>query len=136
MSSYLTFYIVPKEEGSKPISLLSYSRSNEIYQYVNDAINPAYAGLEGETQYTELTKDRISRVIEDLESDIRQARTRVSEYERHAAGNFKVIEEIISQKEYIKDLENALITVKFIEEIVEEADKSWSDYDKVLCNVD
>lgn len=135
MSSYLTFYIVPKE-GSKPISLLSYSRSNEIYQYVNDAINPTYAGLEGEIQYTELTKECISRVIEDLESDIKQAKARVSEYERHAAGNFKVIEEIIGQKEYIKDLENALITVKFIEEIVEEANKPWSDYDKVLCNVD
>lgn len=32
MSSYLTFYIVPKEEGSKPIALLNYSRNNGIYR--------------------------------------------------------------------------------------------------------
>ena len=38
MSSYLTFYAVPKEEGTKPISLISYSRNNEIYQYFNDNI--------------------------------------------------------------------------------------------------
>ena len=40
MSSYLTFYAKSKDEGSKPIPLVSYSRNNEIYQQFNDIIHP------------------------------------------------------------------------------------------------
>ena len=31
MSSYLTFYIVPKAEDSKPLDLICYSRNTHIY---------------------------------------------------------------------------------------------------------
>ena len=68
MSSYLTFYIVPKEEGSKPISLIGYSRSSEIYQYFNDSINPAYVGTGDKINYTELTVSHVDKVINDLQS--------------------------------------------------------------------
>ena len=36
MSSYLTFYVVPKAEGSKPLSLICYSRNTHIYQYFDE----------------------------------------------------------------------------------------------------
>ena len=136
MSSYLTFYIVPKEEGSKPIALLNYSRNNDIYQYFVDNVRVAFIGMEENPQYTELTEEKIDWVIHDLKSDISKAQKRVEEYEHHVDGNMDIIEEIISQKDYIADLKYALSETEFIKQFVTEATHSWSDYNKVLCNVD
>ena len=136
MSSYLTFYIVPKEEGSKPIALLNYSRNNDIYQYFVDNVRVTFVGIEENPQYTELTEEKIDWVIHDLKSDISKAQKRVEEYEHHVDGNMDIIEEIISQKDYIDDLKYALSETEFIKQFVTEATHSWSDYNKVLCNVD
>jgi hypothetical protein len=136
MSSYLTFYIVPKEEGSKPIALLNYSRNNDIYQYFVDNVRVTFIGMEENPQYTELTEEKIDWVIHDLKSDISKAQKRVEEYEHHVDGNMDIIEEIISQKDYIDDLKYALSETEFIKQFVTEATHSWSDYNKVLCNVD
>lgn len=136
MSSYLTFYIVPKEEGSKPIALLNYSRNNDIYQYFVDNVRVTFVGMEENPQYTELTEEKIDWVIHDLKSDISKAQKRVEEYEHHVDGNMDIIEEIISQKDYIDDLKYALSETEFIKQFVTEATHSWSDYNKVLCNVD
>lgn len=135
MSSYLTFYILPKEENSKPIALLSYSRNTDVYQYYNDNANPPFIGLE-EPQYGEVTLEKMDWVLDDLKTDIDRALTRVSEYEKHVSGNMDIIEEIISQKEYIKDLQKALNKLEFIRDIVEESTHSWTSFSKVLCNVD
>lgn len=135
MSSYLTFYIVPKEENSKPISLISYSRNSEVYQYFNDVLHVTYIGIE-ETQYTELNVSKVDEVISELKNDIDKAQKRVSEYEKHASGNAELIEDIISQKEWIEDLEYTLHKVEFIRDIVYESSCSWNSYNKVLCNID
>ena len=136
MSSYLTFYIVPKEEGSKPISLISYSRNNEVYQYFNDSIRPAYVGNGDEINYTELTVSHVDKVIEDLKCDIDKSKARLYEYEKYASGNLEIIEEIINQKDYINDLEGTLYQIYCIRNIVEESTYDWNDYNKVLCNID
>lgn len=136
MSSYLTFYIVPKEEGSKPISLISYSRSNEIYQYFNDSLSISYAGNGDEINYTELTVSHVDKVIEDLKCDIDKSKTRLQEYEKHASGNLEIIEEILNQKDYLNDLEGTLYQIYCIRNIVEESTYDWNDYNKVLCNID
>lgn len=136
MSSYLTFYIVPKEEGSKPISLISYSRSNEIYQYFNDSLSISYAGNGDEINYTELTVSHVDKVIEDLKCDIDKSKTRLQEYEKHASGNLEIIEEILNQKDYLNDLEGTLYQIYCIRNIVEESTYNWNDYNKVLCNID
>lgn len=136
MSSYLTFYIVPKEEDSKPIALLNYSRNTDIYQYFVDNIIIAFFGMENDPQYTELTEEKINCVIHDLESDIDRAQKRIEEYERHVDGNMDIIEEIISQKDYINNLKYTLSEIKFIKQFITEATYSYSDYNKVLCNVD
>lgn len=136
MSSYLSFYLVPKAEDSKPLCLMSYSRSSGVYQYFNDTIHPAYIGMGDETQYTELTVSKVDEVLEELRNDISKAQKRVAEYEKQAAGNSEIIEYIIEQKEYIEDLEWALHKIEFIKDIVVEADYSFGDYNKVLCNVD
>ena len=137
MSSYLTFYLVPKAEGSKPLGLISYTRSSNVYQYFNDNLHVKYiTNSEGETQYTELTTDMVDEVLDDLKNDISKAEKRILEYEKHASGNTEIIEYILEQKEYIEDLNWALYKIQFIRDLVYEASCSWNEYNKVLCNVD
>lgn len=135
MSSYLTFYIKTKEENSKPLHLISYSRNTEIYQYFCENVHPVYIGLE-EIQYTELSVNNVELVIEDMENDIGKAKKRIEEYEKYANGNQEIIEEILNWKEYIEDLEYWLHKVRFIKDLVQEASYPWTSYDKILCNVD
>lgn len=135
MSSYLTFYAKSKDENSKPIPLVSYSRNNEIYQQFNDTIHPAYISNSDECQYTKLTVEQVDSVIKEIESDLKKARVRLEEYNRHASGNMDMIEYIIEQKEYIEDLEYTLNRTKFIRELVSDTSYSWSNHE-ILCNVD
>lgn len=134
MSSYLTFYVVPKEKGAKPISLISYSRNSEIYQYFNDNIRVAYIGME-EPQYTELTSDEVRLVLDDVIRDISKAEKRVFEYEKHAAGNSEIIDEILSVKDYLETLYHCRSRIEFIQEIVEDV-KYNDDLKAIYCNVD
>lgn len=135
MSSYLTFYIVPKEENSKPLKLISYSRNTDIYRYFNETINPVYIGID-EIQYTELTVSKIDMVLEEIKNDLEKAISRVSVYEKHVCGKADLIEDIISQNEYINELKVLVNNIEFIKKIVIETSYSWSDYNKVLCNID
>lgn len=136
MSSYLTFYLVPKAEDSKPLNLINYSRNTDVYQYFEEVLHVAYIGNGDEKQYTELDTSKVDRVLEELKNDISKVQKRMAEYEKHANGNAEIIEEVISQKEYIEDLEWALHKIEFIRDIVVEATYSYCDYNKVLCNVD
>lgn len=136
MSSYLTFYIKTKEENSKPLHLISYSRNTDIYKYFYENVHPAYIGIDEDTKYSELSVNDIELVIEDMENDISKVKKRIEEYEKHADGNQEIIEEILNWKEYIEDLEYWLHKVKFIKDLVQEASYSWTSYDKILCNVD
>lgn len=135
MSSYLTFYARSKDEGSKPISLVSYSRNNEIYQQFNDTIHPVYIGNSDECQYTKLTVEQVDSVIKEIESELRKARFRLKEYDKHASGNMDMVECIIEQKEYIEDLEYTLHRTMFIRELVSDSSYSWSKHE-ILCNID
>ena len=135
MSSYLTFYARTKDEGSKPIPLVSYSRNNEIYQQFNDIINPVYIGNSDECQYTKLTVEQVDSVIKEIESELRKAMLRLEEYTKHASGNMDMVEYIIEQKEYIEDLEYTLHRTMFIRELVSDSSYSWSKHE-ILCNID
>lgn len=135
MSSYLTFYARSKDEGSKPIPLVSYSRNNEIYQQFNDIIHPAYIGNSDECQYTKLTVEHVDSVIKEIESELRKVKFRLEEYTKHASGNMDMVEYIIEQKEYIEDLEYTLYRTMFIRELVSDSLYSWSRHE-ILCNID
>ena len=135
MSSYLTFYAKSKDEGSKPIPLVSYSRNNEIYQQFNDIIHPVYIGNSNECQYKTLNVEQIDSVIKEIESELRKVKFRLEEYTKHASGNMDMVEYIIEQKEYIEDLEYTLYRTMFIRELVSDSLYSWSNHE-ILCNID
>ena len=132
MSSYLSFYLVPRAHPEEKLLLQSFSRSNEVYQRFSDNLNIAYAG--NEEKYTKLTVSDVESVIQDLDGDIAKAEARRVEYEKFCHGNSELIEEIISTKEYIRDLQSTRDYISFIRDILTDLD--YSGFSDVLCNVD
>lgn len=138
MSSYLSFYIVPKrksdKEEKKHIIIASYSRSSEIYQRFYENLGVAY--IADEQKYTTLSKEDIYRVKSDLKEDIEKTVKRYTEFERYAKDNPDYINEIIELKEYAEDLEYWKAKISFLQDIVEEAGMYSSGIEEVCCNID
>ena len=132
MSSYLSFYLVPKAHPEERLLLQSFSRSNEVYQRFFDNLSIAHAG--NEEKYTKLTVSDVESVIQDLDGDIAKAEARRVEYEKFCHGNSELIEEMISTKEYIRDLQSTRDYISFIRDIL--ADLDYSGFSDVLCNID
>lgn len=132
MSSYLSFYLVPKAHPEERLLLQSFSRSNEVYQRFFDNLSIAHAG--NEEKYTKLTVSDVESVIRDLDDDIAKAEARRVEYEKFCHGNSELIEEMISTKEYIRDLQSTRNYISFIRDIL--VDLDYSGFSDVLCNID
>lgn len=136
MSSYLSFYIVPKRKSEKEpkqhLILAAFSRSNEIYQYFNENVNPAWSG-DGET-YTHLDKEEVGLVMGDISKDIESYKARLVEYERFANNNPEYIEEIVQMKKDISDLEYWRGMAAFIDEMVDSANY-YDTIEEVCCNI-
>lgn len=103
-----------------------------MYQRFFDNLSIAYAG--NEEKYTKLTVSDVESVIRDLDDDIAKAEARRVEYERFCHGNSELIEEMISTKEYIRDLQSTRDYISFIRDIL--ADLDYSGFSDVLCNID
>ena len=142
MSSYLTFYLVPKGEDKKPLALMSYNRNSEIYQAYYENAHPAFYGNGDEPNYTELTKDLSHYVVSELKEDL-------DKYEKNHEAKIKALQalpklegealeeylqETSSGVEYINDLKDTLKFADFIDDIV--SDLEFSDFEKVLINID
>ena len=142
MSSYLTFYLVPKGKDKKPLALISYSRNSDIYQAYYENANPAFYGNGDEPNYTELTKDLSHYVVNKLREDL-------SKYEKSHEAKVKALQalpklegealeeylqETSSGIEYINDLRDTLKFADFIDDIV--SNLEYSDFEKVLINID
>lgn len=147
MSSYLNFYLVPKKteedtKEQKPLLFTSYSRASDIYHVYKDNLNISYAGIE--VQYTELTESDASLVIEDVKNNLEKAKigleNRSHTYKelpnlsQEIVNNF--IEDYSSTQEYIKELEDTLKELQFIANIVSDISIGFTDFEKVLINID
>lgn len=133
MSSYLTFYLQRKNE--KPITLISYSRSDELYQYFYENTNMKEDVQYDTEYYTTISCEDVDDVISELTQSINNINTRIIEYEKHVDGNIEIIDEIISLKDYLETLNDTLIRTRFIKDLVLEANHGYADYTAVLCNI-
>ena len=142
MSSYLTFYLVPKGEDKKPLAFMSYSRNSDIYQAYYEHANIAFYGNEDNPNYTELTKDLSHYVVNELREDLNKieksheakvkALQALPKLEGEALEEY--LQETTSTVEYINDLKDTLKFTGFIDDIV--SDLEYSDFEKVLINID
>lgn len=151
MSSYLSFYLVPKKEVTKypegrekivklsegvPLKFTSYSRNNEIYQAFNDAIHPAYCGMED--KYTELTTEKMNSVINHyrykLEEEKKAYTNRCEVLKAVGSKEWDNIQDLLLLKEDISLKEQTLEELVMLKDLFEEI--KYGDFEKVLCNVD
>ena len=144
MSSYLTFYLVPKKTRKKydfnkddGHTETEVSRNNEIYRAFSETLNPAYAGME--EKYTELTSKGCKDVIYDLECEIKSTEKRLAiNYKMLKEGGYssELWEDIHSMEEYLSEQKETLDEVKYISRLVYECTEGYNDFEKVLINID
>lgn len=136
MSSYISFYIVPKrksdKESKKHIILTAYSRSSDIYQYFDKNIHPVWSG--NEEKYTVLTLKDIDYVLKDLGNDIDRLQKRLNEYEKYSQGNPEYIDDILSLKESIQDLSSWKSKISFIADILNDM-PCYQEIEEICCNL-
>lgn len=138
MSSYLTFYLVPKGNDKKPLALMAYSRNSDIYQAYYENAHPAFIGNGDEPNYTELTSEMALQVVNAAKEDLKKAETalnnRIAAYKELGNMSDEAIQDIAETKDYIKDLKYNLIELQCIYCWV--GDIEYSDFEKVLINID
>ena len=155
MSSYLTFYLVPKKSKTKyvrienndiveekvqltqePLALMSYCRSSEIYQAYYENCHPAYAG--SEDKYSELTYNESKYVCEEYEDNILRTKKRLDSLYKIIKEKYdpELVEEIMSAEDYINECKETLETLRNISRIVYEVTEGYGDFEKVLINID
>lgn len=145
MSSYLTFYLVPKNTepiNKKPMALMSYSRNSDIYRAYYENAHPAFIGNGETTNYTELTKELSHEVVDELRNDLikyeKQHEAKVKALQALPKLEGETLEEYLQETtstiDYINDLKDTLKFVEFIDDIV--SDLKYSDFDKILINID
>ena len=157
MSSYLTFYLVPKktkkqydyskDDGrteieielstGKPLRLMTYSRNSDVYQAYYETLNPAYCGME--EKYTDVTYEDANRVVREFENDIKRTEdTLAVDYKmlKESGYNSDLWEEIQSTEKYLKEQKESLESLKYVADIVREVYDGYNDFEKVLINID
>ena len=147
MSSYLTFYLVPKKEkleNQEPLTLISFSRSSNIYQAFQENASVAFIGNGDKPNYTEITKDLITSLEKSLQEDFDKAKSRneaklkalkeLPELKGEALEEY--LYESTEMSEYIEELKNTLNHVDFISSIICDIDLGYTDFEKVLANID
>lgn len=157
MSSYLSFYLVPKKTRKKynydsekgntteevklsegvPLLLMSYSRGNPVYQAYNETLDVAYAGME--EKYTELSYEDAKRVVDEFEEDLKKSERRLEiNYKmlKESGYNSELWEEIHSTETYIDEEKETLEELKNIQNLIYEITRDFTDFEKVLINVD
>lgn len=125
--NHLTFYAKPKD-GGKPIDIISFSRSTEIYQYFTDHLKIT-------SDFTKISENDVREVQLILTTDIYRNKMRLETYEKYAHINADLVEEVIGIKEYIGQLTKAKFYIDFIMLMVEESELSYSRSSEICCTV-
>lgn len=137
MSSYLSIYGVERATDNK-LLLVSYSRSNGVYQAINDNMSVVFDNGE-EPQYSEITLENITDAMDDVKKDIDDANRRINEFEKIAFRKVDSIDEESLEKmeeeqpspeydDYVDENEKMDI-FEIVNEIL-----SWKEYvDELYC---
>lgn len=149
MSSYLTIYgkLKPEYKVEKPISLLSVSRNNDLYQAFHES-GVAYiygnavdiSDENPEMQYTEITVEKLNEIRSSLNETIKSTQERIDLIEKNlpekSSERLEMLQEVLSWKEYLEDNKRTLHEIDFINIMLNEVKYNYSPFEKLLCNVD
>ena len=154
MSSYLTFYLVPKktkthykEDGTseevevskgEPLALMSFSRNSSIYRNFYEYLHPTYIGM-GEPKYDELKEGDIKSIIyqlqEELEDSKKSHQNKIEVLkELGATPDLDTLNQLIEEKDILKEQEEDLEALKWLNSFF--SNIKYSDFEKILMNID
>lgn len=125
--NHLTFYVRPKD-GGKPVDILTFGRSTEVFQYFTDHLKLS-------SEFTKISENDIREIQSVLTTDIYRNKMRLETYEKYAHINADLVEEVIGIKEYIGQLTKAKFYIDFIMLMVEESELSYSRSSEICCTV-
>lgn len=126
MSSYMSVFLSFKGSDEKHM-IYTVSRSNDFYQAIIENIHINYSGEE--TVYNELTESDLSKVLADIREEYRGYEKRLTEYEKYAANNPDYINDILSLKERIEELNAVYTQIMFLRDMFDE------DYNSDVTNM-
>lgn len=130
MSSYMSIYVSFKEKEDKHL-IYCVSRSNELYQTLNENLHLQFSG--SETIYNEVTELDLSNVLTDIRTEYKSYEKRLVEYEKYAANNPEYINDILALKEQIDLNNDTYAKISFLRDML---DEYYSDVDKMYITVD
>lgn len=134
MSSYLNIYLKPK--GKEDMLLLdSFSRNTTIYSTFQE-INPAFIGNGEEYNYSKVTIEDLDYLINDIRSDIEKYNERLNLYERSISYTPKMVDDIMTLKEMLKDAIYTRVTLEAYKSIVDSINMGVNDFESMHCNID
>jgi len=150
MSSYLTFYLIPKKvktfenmEGvheiklseGVPLKIDCYARNNEMYHYFHDNLSIAFCGEE--TKYTRISPEDFRTVLDAIQRDIEENENSLKVYYTVLGTNkdpdiiYDTIREVMTLEKEVKDLKSLKEYVKnfkiFISSATNEFDGDFID---------
>lgn len=132
MSSYVNIYLKSKK-SKEPELLVSYSRSCPLYEALDDNLSIPYCGEEDTKK--EFTADDFGSVIDAVRQQYSTTEKRVNELEKHASGNLDIINEILSFKEYLAELNSTIEQLCFLQDIARECTYSYAGFESVMLNI-
>lgn len=118
MSHAMSIYLKPKGK-EEYIYLFYYGGNSNVYQQFRENGLDCYEGTGEDSNYKELTKGDLNYILNDLNRDIIRIKKQLSIKEKYANGNSEIIDDIISSQDYIDELEEAKIDIKFLLDLVE-----------------
>ena len=142
MSSYLTFYGVPKKGNKEPIAITSYSRNTMVYQMFKDSINPTFVGID-DVHYDELTKEKIQTVYKYVCEEYESYKKKHDDKEKmmqniryaEPMALAEMVNELADEEEYIREMYDTKVIINEISAFVYDVGIGCTGFEKVLINV-
>lgn len=132
MSSYLSIYASFKGNDKKHL-LHTASRSTELYSALNENLHLTFST--NDTVYNEVKSVDLLNALQGIKDDIESSEKRVYQYEKYAANNSSYIEEIISIKEYLQNL-NAVYSEVRLFFLMLDSDDYMSEVEHLYITID
>ena len=143
MSSYLSFYLKPKDKpDAKPMLFISYSRASDVYHWFYEELNPAFIGNDDKPKYSELSADDCKRVLDAAKENLRSTNQhftdRIEAFQKLTNVDAETVnaytQDYTETKKFIRELEETVAELECIYYWVSEI--IYSDFEKVLINID
>lgn len=126
MSSYLTISLRPKG-SERDLSIVSYSRNSDLYDVFSENTT---------SDHGELTKEKIDRIMNELESKISRDKDQLNKYHELAKYNTQYAEDYLSFGEYVDNEIATFNRICTIQDIVHDTYGGFNNFESVNWKIE